>query len=464
VYLIDEVHMLSTHSFNALLKTLEEPPLHVKFLLATTDPQKLPVTILSRCLQFNLKRLPMEQIQGHLQHILSAENISSDAEGLTQIAKAADGSMRDALSLLDQAIAYGGGGVRSEEVRAMLGTIDQHQVMDILQYLASGDAQAVMQKTQVLAEHAFDFAAVLDDVITNLHHVALAQISPQSLDSGVMDSETISTIATSMAAEDVQLFYQIALIGRRDLALTPDPRIGFEMVLLRMLAFRPAGSGGVGGTSERANYTPVADARATLQNTAPRKTSKVNNAAPNRGALTAGSTTPANRQNTDSQQLRESAPSVEARSQPPEPQITDKATVKATKTAEAVPPEAVQWHQLVERLNVAGITQQLALNCSLKQQTTECISLELTESRRQLLNPSRQAALLQALQACLDPGIKLTIDVVATTGVTPAEIKSQRAAEKQQDAEQSIYNDQTVKTLINTFDAQVAPDSIAPID
>jgi DNA polymerase-3 subunit gamma/tau len=470
VYLIDEVHMLSTHSFNALLKTLEEPPLHVKFLLATTDPQKLPVTILSRCLQFNLKRLPMEQIQAHLQHILSAENISSDAEGLTQIAKAADGSMRDALSLLDQAIAYGGGSVRSEEVRAMLGTIDQHQVLDILQYLASGDARAVMQKTQVLAEHAFDFAAVLDDVITNLHHVALAQISPQSLDGGVMDNETISAIATSMAAEDVQLFYQIALIGRRDLALTPDPRIGFEMVLLRMLAFRPTGSGGVSDTSPGANHTPAADVRATLQNTAPRKTSEVNNAVPSPAAVMVESTASANRQNTDdSQQVRESAPSVAARPQPPKTQTTDKAMANATKTAEAVPsdavaPKALQWHQLVERLNVAGITQQLALNCSLKQQTAEHISLELAESRRQLLNPSRQAALLQALQACLDPGVKLTINVVATSGVTPAEIKSQRAAEKQHDAEQSIYNDQTVKTLINTFDAQVAPDSIAPID
>ena len=245
VYLIDEVHMLSTHSFNALLKTLEEPPLHVKFLLATTDPQKLPVTILSRCLQFNLKRLPVEQIRGQLQHILTAEKIASDAEALTQIAKAADGSMRDALSLLDQAIAYGAGSVRSEEVRAMLGTIEQHQILDILRYLASGDADSVLQKSQTLAEHAFDFAAALDELITNLHYVALAQISPQSLDGMLVDVAEISTIAASLSAEDVQLFYQIALIGRRDLALAPDPRIGFNMVLLRMLAFKPTESGSI---------------------------------------------------------------------------------------------------------------------------------------------------------------------------------------------------------------------------
>ncbi|WP_455211256.1 DNA polymerase III subunit gamma/tau [Kaarinaea lacus] len=469
VYLIDEVHMLSTHSFNALLKTLEEPPLHVKFLLATTDPQKLPVTILSRCLQFNLKRLPMEQIQGHLQHILSAENISSDAEGLTQIAKAADGSMRDALSLLDQAIAYGGGRVHSEEVRAMLGTIDQHQIMDILQFLANGDAQAVMQKTQVLAEHAFDFAAVLDDLITYLHHVALAQISPQSLDASVMDTDKISSIADSIAPEDLQLFYQIALIGRRDLPLAPDPRVGFEMVLLRMLAFKPAASNSSNTPAPVANKSSAAEARAAIQRAAPAATSTENPiiettasrpverpAANERAASQAKTLLYAAATGNHAPKVREESPSSTVEEQPSPPASATPANPLAA--------EASQWYELVEQLNVAGITQQLALNCALKQQTTECIRLELAESRQQLLNPSRQAALQQALQACLNPSIKLTIDVVASTGITPAEIKSQRAAEKQQDAEKSIYNDQTVKTLINTFDAQVTPDSIAPTE
>ena len=464
VYLIDEVHMLSTHSFNALLKTLEEPPLHVKFLLATTDPQKLPVTILSRCLQFNLKRLPMEQIEGHLQHILSAENISSDADGLSQIAKAADGSMRDALSLLDQAIAFGGGSVRSDEVRAMLGTIDQHQIMEILHSLASGDAHAVMQKTKVLAEHAFDFAAVLDDLITNLHYVALAQVSPQSLDASVVDSESISTIANALPAEDVQLFYQIALIGRRDLTIAPDPRIGFEMVLLRMLAFKPAGDDS-GNTPPVANKSSAAAAKAAIRKSAPKATITQNTANETAAAKIierpsvsqqAASQAKAPLNNAGAHASQENSADVAAK--PAQSATPPTSTAKAFSTA------ASQWHELVEQLNVAGITQQLALNCSLKQQTPERIRLELAESRRQLLNPSRQAALQQALQACFDPGILLTIDVVATTGVTPAEIKSQRAADKQQDAEQSIYNDQTVKTLINTFDAQVAPDSIAPID
>ncbi len=467
VYLIDEVHMLSTHSFNALLKTLEEPPLHVKFLLATTDPQKLPVTILSRCLQFNLKRLPMEQIQEHLQHILRAENISSDADGLTQIAKAADGSMRDALSLLDQAIAYGGGSVHSEEVRTMLGTIDQHQVMDILQHLANGDAQAVIQKTQVLAEHAFDFAAVLDDLITNLHYVALAQISPQSLDAGVVDSETMTAIANSMAAEDVQLFYQIALIGRRDLALAPDPRVGFEMVLLRMLAFKPAGDSGRVNTSPPTATAKQssANARPSIQNS-PYQTAAPANAAQERTTVNTAAPRPVNEQGIGKAkallQTAIAGDHTKMQEKPPHPAAESQSST--TTTANDISADALQWLELVERLDIAGITQQLALNCALIQQTAKSISLELTESRQQLLSPSRQAALQQALQACLDPGIKLTIDVVASSGITPAEIKKQRAVEKQQDAEQSIYNDQTVKTLINTFDAQVAPDSIAPID
>jgi len=455
VYLIDEVHMLSTHSFNALLKTLEEPPLHVKFLLATTDPQKLPVTILSRCLQFNLKRLPMELIQDHLQHILNAENISSDADGLTQIAKAADGSMRDALSLLDQAIAYGGGSVRSEEVRAMLGTIDQHQVMDILQHLANGDAPALMEKTRVLAEHAFDFAAVLSDLITNLHYVALAQISPQSLDASIMDVETITAMANAIAPEDVQLFYQIALIGRRDLPLAPDPRVGFEMVVLRMLAFKPAGSDSLSTPAAGENKIPAAE-RAAQQNTAAATVNRERDNQPAKAVVP-----PVAREHGAGQAkalLQEKT--ANAPQQPPQ----NTAQQSSTSATTAISDTAQQWHQLVEQLNVAGITQQLALNCSLKQQTAELIRLELNESRRQLLNTSRLEALQQALQNYLGSGVRLSIDVVANTGMTPAEIKSQRAAEKQQDAEQSIYNDQTVKTLINTFDAQVAPDSIAPID
>ncbi len=239
VYLIDEVHMFSNSSFNALLKTLEEPPPHVKFLLATTDPQKLPVTILSRCLQFNLKHLSLEQIRTHLGMVLGKEGIEFDTPALGLIARAADGSMRDALSLLDQAIAFGGGALRESDVRSMLGSIEQHHVIDLLNSLADGDAGALLTRIAQLAEQAPDFAGVLAELISTLHRIALAQAVPEAVNDEMADREAVLALAERLSPEDVQLYYQITLIGRRDLPLAPTPRGGFEMVLLRMLAFRP---------------------------------------------------------------------------------------------------------------------------------------------------------------------------------------------------------------------------------
>ncbi|WP_062270435.1 DNA polymerase III subunit gamma/tau [Endozoicomonas arenosclerae] len=239
VYLIDEVHMLSVHSFNALLKTLEEPPPHVKFLLATTDPQKLPVTILSRCLQFGLKNMTPERIVGHLENILGQESIPFEGPALWQLARAADGSMRDSLSLTDQAIAFGNGRVSEQEVSAMLGTIDQGQVMKMVRALSSGGAPEVLSAVASLAEHAPDYAAVLDDMLSMLHRIAIAQAVPDAVDNSQGDREQVLELAGNMLAEDVQLYYQVGLVGKRDLPLAPDPRGGFEMSLLRMLAFRP---------------------------------------------------------------------------------------------------------------------------------------------------------------------------------------------------------------------------------
>ncbi|BFM21429.1 DNA polymerase III subunit gamma/tau [Gilvimarinus japonicus] len=241
VYLIDEVHMLSTHSFNALLKTLEEPPPHVKFLLATTDPQRLPVTILSRCLQFNLKNMTPELVTGHLQHVLETEMVPFEESALWQLGRAADGSMRDALSLTDQAIAFGSGKVVEADVRAMLGTIDRSAVYDMVVALTAGDGKQVLDAVAQMAEHAPDFASALADILSILHRVAIAQALPEAVDNSHGDREQILQLAQQLPAEDVQLFYQTGLIGRRDLPLAPDPRAGLEMVLLRMLAFRPQG-------------------------------------------------------------------------------------------------------------------------------------------------------------------------------------------------------------------------------
>jgi len=239
VYLIDEVHMLTNQSFNAFLKTLEEPPEHVKFLLATTDPQKLPVTVLSRCLQFNLKRMTPEHIAGHLRHVLGAEDIPFEEPALWLLARAADGSMRDALSLTDQAIAFGNQKLSASDVSNMLGTIDQRDIERIVDALVEGDGPALLSEISRISDFAPDYSVILADLLSLFHRVTMEQVVPGSADNALGDAEQVQALARKLSAEDAQLFYQSALIGRKDLTITPDARMGFEMTLLRMLAFRP---------------------------------------------------------------------------------------------------------------------------------------------------------------------------------------------------------------------------------
>ncbi|MCC8476191.1 DNA polymerase III subunit gamma/tau [Xanthomonas arboricola] len=261
VYLIDEVHMLSKAAFNALLKTLEEPPEHVKFLLATTDPQKLPVTVLSRCLQFNLKRLDEDQIQGQMTRILAAEQIESDPSAIVQLSKAADGSLRDGLSLLDQAIAYAGGALREDVVRTMLGTVDRTQVGAMLQSLADGDGARLMQVVAALAEFSPDWSGVLEALAEALHRIQVQQLVPSVAFVG--DGIDPTAYAAQLRPEVVQLWYQMALNGRRDLYLAPSPRAGFEMAVLRMLAFRPAAAVPAGGSDDGRGASAGGHARST---------------------------------------------------------------------------------------------------------------------------------------------------------------------------------------------------------
>lgn len=240
VYLIDEVQMLSNHSFNALLKTLEEPPEHVKFLLATTDPKKLPVTVLSRCLQFNLKNLSAERVVKYLRKVLTAEDVAFEESALWQLGRAADGSMRDALSLTDQAISFGNNSVNDEDVKTMLGSIDHREMYHMINCLIEKDAGALLDKISALAEFAPDYTMLLSELLSVLHRVAVAQAVPDSVDNSQGDQELVLAVAESMSREDVQLFYQIGLIGQRDLPFSPEPRTGFEMIVLRMLAFTPS--------------------------------------------------------------------------------------------------------------------------------------------------------------------------------------------------------------------------------
>lgn len=238
IYLIDEVHMLSQSSFNALLKTLEEPPEHVKFLFATTDPQKLPVTILSRCLQFNLKNMSPERIVDHLKHILAEESVGFEEPALWALARAADGSMRDALSLTDQAIAYGNHQLSEEGVTAMLGTVDQKRIYRILDALIANNAPSMMDEVAALAEFSPDYGSVLASLLSIVHRIAVEQAVPGATDNSMGDQSLVQSYARQLSAEDVQLFYQVALVSRKDLAISPDPRAGLEMALLRMLAFQ----------------------------------------------------------------------------------------------------------------------------------------------------------------------------------------------------------------------------------
>ena len=426
VYLIDEVHMLSGHSFNALLKTLEEPPPHVKFLLATTDPQKLPVTILSRCLQFNLKRMPMTLIEQHLQHILEQEGLAFDPLSLRLLAHGADGSMRDALSLLDQAIAYGGGKLDSNEVQAMLGTVSRDRILALLRALISGDAGQVMQEVAALAEMTPDFPNALADLLALLHQLALAQYVPDAVDENLVERETLQQLAAELAPEDVQLFYQIGLIGRKDLPLAPDPRSGFEMTLLRMLAFRPQ-------PGQRATITATPAPSAAARPPAP--------------AVPAG---------------RSEAVEVPT---PPAPQASAQpAETPAAPAATAGQPFNGNWQGLIESSRVKGMVKQLAVNCSLLSHSGSDMALQLNEEFSQLLNPNLQNKLQDALSEFLGDRVKLTITLGKPASETPAQTAARNVAERQQAAEQSIDEDPVVKALKENFDAEVVPNSVRPVD
>ncbi len=411
VYLIDEVHMFSDKSFNALLKTLEEPPPHVKFLLATTDPQKLPITVLSRCLQFNLKRLPPEQIAQHLDMILKDEGVAAEDDGVRLIAAAADGSMRDALSLLDQAIAFGGGKLTASEVRSMLGAFDSGQVQALVEALADGDAKSVMAAVDAIASEVTDFAEALSAVLSLLQKIALVQAVPDALD-GRPGSEAVKALAERMSAEDVQLFYQIGLIGRRDLPLAPEPRGGFEMALLRMLAFQPvenaSGSAGPGPSREK-----------------PKAKSP-------------------------------SGPGRAAR-----PATTVESGPQGTRDPQSL--SAADWPALVESLALNGLARELALNCALRQASAGQVRLALAPEHAQLLRPAIQSKLESALHAVFRGAPAIVVELDAPNEDTPAVVRKRSEEKRRAKAVQAIQSDAFVQDLCKTFGAEVDPEMVQPM-
>ena len=458
VYLIDEVHMLSNHSFNALLKTLEEPPAHVKFLLATTDPQRLPVTILSRCLQFNLKRMPLEMISQHLNYILQQENITADAGALALIAKGADGSMRDALSLLDQGIAHGGGDLREADIRAMLGTIDRDHVYVVMDALVEKDADAVLNAVQLIAEQVPDFDYVLGELLSLLHAVAVNQLVEDRKHTVDLDQARVEHYASRMSTEDVQLYYQIGLIGRRDLAYAPDLRTGFEMCLLRMLAFMP-----VGMELERTSAAGSVGA----VNSTPGKVSKPSTPPPSNQTQSAPKVNPLNAVRSA---LGDALSKKTNKTDSPEPENKPPAmqTVESREVNEARPSQTLSsdasWSDMVAAMRLEGMIKQLASNCVLSLRSENRIELTLSAGFASLYNKKTEQRLQEALRTLLDKPVILEIEVGQVEADTPAVEEQRRADHRLDEARQSIENDANVRALQERFDARVIPESIRPVE
>ncbi len=426
VYLIDEVHMLSGHSFNALLKTLEEPPAHVQFLLATTDPQKLPATILSRCVQFALRRISDEDIAQHLSRVLQNEGMKGEPGGIRLLASAADGSLRDALSLLDQAIAFGGGQVTESEVREMLGTVPREAVFPLLHALAKRDGARLMAAVKPLDEMAADYFLVLAELLTVLHRVALLQLVPSALQE---ESSELHALAAEFSPQDVQLFYQIILIGRRDLPFAADPRSGFEMILLRMLAFQPAGD-------------EVID---------PGHPPKGRDVLPKSSSQPAFSLSLKDEQNRGSKGHKGEAP--------PTPSFPSEETGQ---TNDAIA-DTLDWAGRLSLLKLRGLTAELASHCVLESIDGGRYRLSLARKFEGLLTETSKKRLTEALAKLDGQSVRLEFRVVEENEDTPAAQREREAARNRMEAEKAIENDVLVGALKERFNGKIIPGSIEAV-
>lgn len=443
--------MLSRHSFNALLKTLEEPPPHVVFLLATTDPQRLPVTVLSRCLQFNLKRLPVGLIADQLRTILEQEGIDFEPAALQQLARAGDGSMRDALTLLDQAIASGAGRVDAATVTAMLGGIDGRQVLHLLQALAARDPTALLTCVKTLDEQAPDYQALLGELLGGLQRVAVLQAVPAAEpDAGFADPDELRALAERLSPEDVQLYYQIGLLGRRDLPLVPEPRGGFEMILLRMLCFTPDSIA-----------TPPPERPAGHQPSSPAGTVERLASAPR----------PEQHRGDDNQPPGQKVSEPLARpiaGSPAPASLAKVAPLPGTEPAAVSPAGAdailADWPGLVDTMNLTGITAQLARHCEVADWSQRLLILRVAEGHARLRTERVEAQLREALTACLGQPLRVRFVVGEPHSETPAQQDAARAAECQQQAVRLIEQDPNVQALQETFQARVRPETIRPQD
>ncbi|MDX1838528.1 DNA polymerase III subunit gamma/tau [Legionella taurinensis] len=446
IYLIDEVHMLSQHSFNALLKTLEEPPAHVKFLLATTDPQKLPVTILSRCLQFNLHHLSPELIGQQLQYIVDQEKQPCEPQALALLAKAAKGSMRDALSLLDQVIASADNLLTAQKVKSLLGYTQQDYALPLLQALIHHDAPALIQLSRTIAREGGHFAYVLNEMLDYLHQMTLCQALAGEHPL-LQSPEAIKALAQQVSAEDTQLFYQIALKGLEDMPLAPTQTIGFEMTLLRMLAFKPAG---------KSPLPPLAhEIPAASEQTLP----VIDPGSPCTAGQAARPLSPAN------------PPPLQPEDRPPvpdEPSFDPGMPVvnEAAVTEEPQPTESsdLRWDTLLPRLKLSGLAQNAVENAELISKNGRNLVLRVDKGHQSLFTPAIQQRIEQALSQFYGESIKLTLNTDGPTQATPAQKKQQAQQVRMEMAENSLQNDPFLLELQQQFSAEVVKNSIVPAE
>jgi DNA polymerase III subunit gamma/tau len=415
VYIIDEVHMLSKPAFNSMLKTLEEPPAHIKFILATTDPQKIPVTVLSRCLQFNLKPMPVQLVATHLGEVLEKENIQAEPGALMQLARAANGSMRDALSLTDQAIAYGGGKLEAQTVEVMLGTVGQEHLFSLLDAVVGRQAARLMEIAGELAAEGFSFDGILQDLGGMLTRIAQAQLAPDAELGEGADTRRIREMAGILEKESTQLYYQIVLNGRKDLPFAPDEVSGFTMTLLRLLAFAPAPSDGApatgavppGAKPNPLPITPSARASAALQ---------------------------------------------------PSPERT------APLACTAPPPPDADWHQLVADLNLGGMARMLADHCELVRREQHKMVFALDPLHKHLAEKAFQDKFIAALRAKMGDRMEISIELHGTQGKSPQEMRNRERSRRQSEAVAAIENDPFIRELVEDFGATIHEASIQPTD
>ena len=458
VYIIDEVHMLSKSAFNAMLKTLEEPPAHVKFVLATTDPQKIPVTVLSRCLQFGLKQMTPQQIRGQLEKVLGLENVDAEGGALALIARAAHGSMRDSLSLLDQAIVHGAGKVEEAGVRDMLGIVDSSYLFTVLELLAQGDGAGLMNQADAMDARGLSFETALQDLASLLHRVAMAQVLPEAIPDDEPERERLFALAGALTPEDVQLHYQIALRGRADISLAPDEYAGFTMTLLRMLAFRPDSGDSAPATAPATPQAAPRPARPPMPAAVPARPSVAQSTAPQPAPRPAP--------------VAAAAPEPAPRSVPSDParaSSTGTAGSRSESPAAGSAPDLEHldrdsWPGVVNALKLGGMARMLAQHCALKSREGTRLQLAVPSEHKHLLDQGYRDKFTAVLQERF-PGVRVEFvlgeadDGDGTLAVRVA--KDQEA--RQRGAVEAIDADPFVRDLVENFDARLVDGSVRPV-